>query len=277
MQYFGKILGAIIGLLSGIGFWGLFIGIIIGYIADKITNQNEYSLNKKQQKELFFRTIFQVMGHLTKSKGMITNHDIKMASFIMKKMKLSNQDCIIAKESFREGKKIDYPLRKNLRKIRSSNLWKSDLIKIFLEIQIQAALVDGSLHPNEKNILYIIVEELGISFTQFNYLLQILEKSKMNTNNYQSWWNNSSNSQEKEKYFYKKNQNKFTLLDACNILGVKTNDDFFTIKRAYKKLMSKNHPDKVLSQGYSSKMIEIAKEKTQKIQSAYNFIKKEKN
>jgi len=32
---------------------------------------------------------------------------------------------------------------------------------MFLEIQIQAAFADGSLHPNERQVLYVIAEELG--------------------------------------------------------------------------------------------------------------------
>lgn len=43
-----------------------------------------------------------------------------------------------------------------------------DLIRMFLEIQIQAAFADGSLHPNERAVLYVIAEELGISRAQFD-------------------------------------------------------------------------------------------------------------
>jgi DnaJ like chaperone protein len=40
-----------------------------------------------------------------------------------------------------------------------------------------------------------------------------------------------------------------TLEDACNVLGVKPTDDQTTIKRAYRKLMSEHHPDKLVAKG----------------------------
>lgn len=278
MQYFGKVLGVIIGLLSGIGFWGIIIGLIVGYIADKITNQkNTYSLNNKEYRDLFFRTIFQVMGHLTKSKGIVTNNDIKIALFFMKQMKLNKEDCIEAKQAFREGKQYNYPLRKKLKIFYSVNKWRSDLIKLFLEIQIQVACINGFIHPKEKKILYIVAEELGISINQFNYLLYFIENEKQFDNkNYQDWWYTSSNDQYKKKHFHKKNNYQFNLEDAYKILGVNTNDDISIIKRAYKKLMSKYHPDKLIAKKLPDKILEKSKEQAQIIQSAYNFIKKEK-
>ncbi|MFP3498148.1 PAS domain-containing protein, partial [Pseudomonas sp. SIMBA_059] len=65
--------------------------------------------------------------------------------------------------AFREGKQADYPLRSKLRELRSACFGRFDLIRMFLEIQIQAAFADGSLHPNERQVLYVIAEELGIS------------------------------------------------------------------------------------------------------------------
>lgn len=48
-----------------------------------------------------------------------------------------------------------------MRQFRSVCFGRFDLIRMFLEIQIQAAFVDGSLHPNERAVLYVIAEELG--------------------------------------------------------------------------------------------------------------------
>lgn len=46
---------------------------------------------------------------------------------------------------------------------------------MFLEIQIRAAFADGSLHPNERQVLYVIGEELGISQSQFDQFLRMME------------------------------------------------------------------------------------------------------
>lgn len=274
MQHFGKILGVIIGLLSGIGFWGLIIGIIIGYIADKI-NSIHYP-NQKKKQTLFFSIVFQVMGHLTKSKGRVNQNDILMAKLLMKKMNLNSEYCIKAKNLFLEGKKNTYPLRQKLRELHNNISWNKDLIKTFLEIQINAAFADGNLHHKERNILYIIAEELGIKYAQFIKMLNIIEQNIRYNNNY---------FQGTQYYYYSKffnnefscANNAITLQDAYNTLGVNENDDGLTIKRSYKKLMSKYHPDKLIAKGLSTNMINKAKKKAQKIKLAYDTIKKEKN
>ena len=45
------------------------------------------------------------------------------------------------------------------------------------------------------------------------------------------------------------------------------------MKRAYRKQMSQNHPDKLVSRGLPESMLEIAKQKTQAIQAAYERIR----
>ncbi|MBN4742892.1 DnaJ domain-containing protein, partial [Escherichia coli] len=67
-----------------------------------------------------------------------------------------------------------------------------------------------------------------------------------------------------------------TLEDACNVLGVKATDDATTIKRAYRKLMSEHHPDKLVAKGLPPEMMEMAKQKAQEIQKAYELIKEQK-
>ena len=59
------------------------------------------------------------------------------------------------------------------------------------------------------------------------------------------------------------------------MLGVSPSDDPTKIKRAYRKLMSEHHPDKLVAKGLPPEMMEIAKQKAQSIQAAYDLVKKE--
>jgi DnaJ-domain-containing protein 1 len=45
---------------------------------------------------------------------------------------------------------------------------------MFLEIQLQAAR-DGELHPNEREVLFVIADELGISRAQFEQFLRMMQ------------------------------------------------------------------------------------------------------
>ena len=53
-------------------------------------------------------------------------------------------------------------------------------------------------------------------------------------------------------------------------------DEQNTVKRAYRRLMNEHHPDKLVAKGLPPEMMEMAKEKTQQIQAAYDLICKAK-
>lgn len=67
------------------------------------------------------------------------------------------------------------------------------------------------------------------------------------------------------------------LRDAYRILGVSEKADGKTIKKAYRKLMNEHHPDKLISKGLPKQALDIAKQKAQDVQAAYEVIKKDKS
>ena len=69
----------------------------------------------------------------------------------------------------------------------------------------------------------------------------------------------------------------FVLSEAYKVLGVKETDDDQVIKKAYRKLMSEHHPDKLIAQGVPEEAIKMATEKAQTIQAAYELIKKHRS
>ena len=62
--------------------------------------------------------------------------------------------------------------------------------------------------------------------------------------------------------------------DAYKALGVTKESTDAEIKRAWSKLMSQYHPDKLMGQGVSEDMIAMATEQAKEIQVAYDLIKK---
>ena len=270
MQYWGKLLGVIVAIWSGAGFWGVVLGLIIGHMIDTARSNKRsrgFFTDQQTRQTLFFRTTFQVMGHLTKSKGRVTEADIQIASLFMDRLQLHGEARTAAQQAFRDGKADNYPLREKMRQLRSVCFGRFDLIRMFLEIQIQAAFADGSLHPNERQVLYVIAEELGISHAQFDQFLSMMEGGRQFGGGQQGGYSQGG---------YQQAQRGPTLDDACKVLGVRSSDDAATIKRAYRKLMSEHHPDKLVAKGLPPQMMEMAKQKAQEIQAAYDLIKREK-
>lgn len=269
MQYWGKVLGVAVALIMGGGFWGVLLGLLIGHAFDKVrSRRSTWFSNQQQRQSLFFSTTFEVMGHLTKSKGRVTEADIQIASLLMDRMQLHGSARSAAQNAFRIGKENGYPLREKMRQLRSVCFGRFDLIRMFLEIQIQAAFADGSLHPNEREVLYVIAEELGISRLQFESFLRMMEGG-------QQFGGGHSYSQSQGGGFQQQQRGP-TPEDACKVLGVKSTDDAAVIKRAYRRLMSEHHPDKLVAKGLPPEMMQMAKQKAQEIQKAYDLIKRAK-
>ena len=74
--------------------------------------------------------------------------------------------------------------------------------------------------------------------------------------------------------YTQKMSHKTSLQDAYGILGLTSSATMAEVKKAYRRLMNQNHPDKLVAKGLPEEMMRLAKEKTQKISKAYETIQK---
>ncbi|OOF70336.1 co-chaperone DjlA [Rodentibacter caecimuris] len=289
MNFIGKILGIFIGWKMA-GFFGAIAGLILGSIADKKLYElgsvsSSFFSRKTTRQTLFMQTTFAVLGHLSKSKGRVTEVDIQLANQLMAQMQLDDAGRKLAREAFQRGKETDFPLRQVMREFRIGCGQRADLLRMFLHVQVQAAFSDSELHQNEQEVLYIVAEELGLSRMQFDQMLAMEMAARQFTHGgfYRQYQQNNSY-QNQGNYQYQQQGNYQgqyqssgpTLEAAYKVLGVAANDDRNTVKRAYRRLMNEHHPDKLLAKGLPQEMLEIAKEKAQQIQAAYDLICKSK-
>lgn len=108
------------------------------------------------------------MGYLNRSKGRVTEIDINNANLLIQRMQLTAETKKVAQLALNQGKNSNFLLHDSLQKFYQVTIGHFTLIRMFLEIQISAALADGYLSINELQILHVITEELGINRVQFN-------------------------------------------------------------------------------------------------------------
>lgn len=197
------------------------------------------------------------MGHMAKASGRVTENDIRLASMIMDQMRLNGDARRDAQQAFRDGKSADFDLRGCLRSFRMLTMGRPELLQMFLEIQLQTALADGELHPNELEILHTIGKELGFNRRQLDELL--------------SRWQAEFRFRQSHG-----NAQMQPIGQAYSVLGVTAESSDQEVKRAYRKLMNEHHPDKLVAKGLPPEMMEIAKHKAQDIQTAYDRVKLER-
>lgn len=281
MNFIGKLLGLFVGWKIG-GPFGAVVGIFLGHLADKKLYElgsvnSSFFKSKITRQSLFMQTTFAVLGNLSKAKGRVTESDIALASDLMQQMQLDDANRRLAQEAFTRGKQADFPIRQVIREFRLGCGQRADLLRMFLHIQIQAAFADTHLHENEKDVLYVVAEELGLSRFQLEQILAMEFASRQFSQHAQQQGGYSQGN-----YQYRQRQSQGyqssgpTVEDAYKVLGVSANDDRDTVKRAYRRLMNENHPDKLVAKGLPKEMLEMAKEKAQQIQAAYDLICKAK-
>jgi len=294
----GKIVGAFFGFLLLRNIIGAAIGLYIGHLFDGAIKRMANKQNVEQwlssgdsKQAIFFYSTFSVMGHVAKASGNVTPEHIQTANEFMAKMGLSSEQVTEAKEAFREGKSLGFPIKKKINLFKQYFGKRQDLCQFFLEIQIQTAYSDSILEPAEYELLLDIAKQLGFTKRQLGLLIVTCE-AELRFQNYQKDQqqknkkyerrranNNagSSNRDNNRQHRQTHNDDKSpSILDAYALLGISENESSREIKRAYKRLMSKNHPDKLVAKGLPPEMMEVAKQKTQDIQSAYEIIKKER-
>ncbi|MGF1753670.1 co-chaperone DjlA [Vibrio makurazakiensis] len=281
MQIFGKILGAFFGFLFG-GLVGSIFGLFLGHQFDKARRLNQAGFKRSgfgsgpsqaERQEEFFKAAFAVMGHVAKAKGQVTREEIQLASTMMDRMSLHGELRKSAQDAFRDGKETGFPLDETLERVKISAGGRFDLLQFFLELQISAAFADGDLHPSERNVLHKIARGLGFSTDQLEQRLKMQEAAFRFQ---QQGGGFGGHGGQQQSSGWQQASQADQLADAYNVLGVSDSSDGKAVKKAYRKLMNEHHPDKLMAKGLPPEMMNVAKEKSQEIQNAYDLIKKVK-
>lgn len=278
MAVWGKILGVLFGFMF-LKIPGAILGLIVGHFFDKAYSQDFNQLggfgrfftdqNSMKQQAIFFHSLFSSLGHLAKSDGQVTSREIQIATALMNDMKLTGDARKEAQEAFREGKARDFPIVDTLKGLYEACHGRRDILQVFLEILIQAAFADGQLSQEEYVVLEKVAKPLGFRRRDLDYLISMFEAEIRFR---QRGGQGQQRSSQQNAYTEKQ-----SLDDAYRILGVSAADDEKAIKRAYRKRMSEHHPDKLVSKGLPEQAMELAKKKTQDIQSAYELIKQKRD
>lgn len=267
MNIAGKLAGAFFGyLISGGSIWGLIIGAYFGHIFDRGLSQGDFSSvfnnvrNRAEIQQIFFKTVFSLLGHIAKADGQVSSEEIQAARSIMQQMRLDEQQSKRAIEFFNQGKQVDfYPVR-CIEEFRQISHHNRALSQMLLEILIFTALADGKLDSNEERILLTISEQIGFSKQDYQRLVQMVMG--------QQHFHQGASGQA----HYQQQSSEDALKEAYAVLGVADNISDKEIKKAYRRQMNQHHPDKLVSKGMPEEMVKMATEKTQEIKAAYELI-----
>ena len=202
-----------------------------------------------RSQKIINRAMFAVMGRIAKLDGRVTNPEVNYASIIMRLLGLDPLGRLEAIDYFELGKQPETDVLPFVRELVSSIGRRSALARLFIKIQCRLAFIKGDIRLKEKILLRDVAESLGFSKAEF---LEICREMQIHAS-------------------LKQENGKF-LRNAYHILQLEPDVENGEIRRAYLRMMSRYHPDKLVRENLSEETLRIAQEKSTAIRSAYETV-----
>lgn len=252
-HWWGKLIGGIIGLMRG-GLTGAILGMFFGHMVDRFLSGLG---GASRTREAFFGAMFSTLGHINKADGLVTKAEIAAAESLMRRLQLTEAERQLAIRLFQQGKSHNFDLDATLKEFARHSMMRHELRIMFIELLLEAAMADGKLTMAEKAILLHSCEVLHIPANVFSAMLRARQGGAGST--YERQRQPGSMGQ--------------SLQQSYAALGLKSDASAQEIKKAYRKLVSQYHPDKLVSQGLPEEMMEVSKKRVREINAAYDKIK----
>ena len=253
----------LIGFIAGyyfLGFFGALLGLFVGSFVDRMMAYGAGAINPLQnalRQAVFLETVFISMGKLAKADGHVSRDDIDHVEQFMQKLNMTAQHREQAIKLFKQGADPAFDIYPTYQRFISVCGHTRNLKEVLLAYLIVMALADGHFHPAEEAWLTEIAGHLGYGPAAFKQMIEMV----LNQTHFADGQASAS----------------AALGDAYKALGVTKDSSDAEIKRAYRKLMSQYHPDKLMGQGMPEDMIAMATEQAKEIQLAHDLIKKSRN
>jgi DnaJ like chaperone protein len=270
MSITGKLVGAIIGLLLFKNPWGALIGLILGHFYDQsvvTVRRTGGGPGVLEIGERFFTATFEVMGHVAKADGRVSESEIAAARKVMAELRLSGVQIHAAIAHFTRGKSPDFDLQTTMQEFSDACVNRPDLVRVFLEVQVRACLEGVDMQGPGGLAIQKVADLLEVSRIELAHIVQVL---RIRRDQFKAGGRNGNGNGSAGQA---PPRSGMQLSAAYQILEADPKATDEEVAKAYRRQLSKHHPDKLKANGLPESMLEHAKQRTQQIIEAYELIK----
>lgn len=258
LAHWGSVLATPLGLLVG-GVSGGTIALAGGVVFDRARLLWPYRDRVWPDPALdgyeraFLITAFALMGRIAKVDGRVSEQEVEAARLIMGELGLSLRERRRAVALFTRGKHPAVPYRSLLwlLRLRSRRVSYRERLLGFL---VRVARAAGAPSPQQRALLETVRRTLGLE----QALLRRLLLRNMHRPVAESGL-------------------RRTLGHAYTLLGVSETAADREVKQAYRRAISRHHPDRVVAAGADEAEVQAATQRTHEIREAYEEIRRARN
>src|SRR5699024_9900245 len=229
------IIGAIIGFLLSKSMLGALIGGISGWVlsAGRVRHRTPPVGD-------FVAPLFAVLGAVAKADGRVSESEIAVAERLMGRFGLSAEQRRVAIEGFNQGKQPGYDVDAAMGQLRQWTAGRRDHAVTVLDVVVETVLVEGASEA-KLQLLRRLAAALHISDMELMALMAM--KGYAWTPGGGAHGGHGPHWQHAGGYVPPRRAPSGP--DPYAILGVERDADDRAIKRAYRKLISEHHPDRL--------------------------------
>jgi DnaJ like chaperone protein len=249
--------GTLIG--AGAGFYiasipGAMLGALLGQVLDRHLHIQSWAhLREKLGGRSVLRNdelLFVLLGRLAKCDGRVVEGHIQQARQEMRSLDMTESAQRRAIAAFNRGKSGDDRLRGYLRRLSAQPYAAEGVLRACWRM----IWADGRAGNAERELIRQWGKWLGWTSRQVQALSADYEQHK-----------------------FAQASSPLTYQDALRLLGVSATTEPAQIKHAYRRLLSRHHPDKIAGSGATALQVREATDKTRELHSAYTLIRKRRD
>ncbi len=216
----------------------------------------------------YIAPLFALIGAVAKADGRVSEQEIAIAERLMARMGLDQNDRRIAIDAFNEGKQPEFNATMVIDELRQWVGHRRDHAFPVIDVVIETVLAEGSPSPEKMALLRQLAFALRVSDMELMALMAMKGYA----------WNAGAGGRayggQGNGGGYVPPQRNTQGPDPYAILGIQRDADDRAIKRAYRKLISEHHPDRLGD--LPDDMRRRAESRASEINAAYERIKAER-
>lgn len=255
MGFAGLALGAWIGSLFG-GPLGALLGAVAGNVVEKKVRaakaENRFEgISAEKRAMIFTASAAAILAKMAKADGVVSSEEIACVERVFARLGFDRQSRNYAVNVFRRAKDDGHSIYEYAAEFAKA-VESVEVRELFYGLLWDLACADGKVTPNELSILQRIPLMLQIRMGWF----ELYRRERLHTSG-----------------AARQGHGDDGLSEAYATLGVSASSSDDAIKKAYRDLAKRHHPDLLRAQGLPEELVGRATEKMSRINAAWERIK----